>query len=427
VSDGPKVSSPVAVIALRARGLGKYFGPTVETDGAAKPREALRALLQMAGLSIATAAPDDVQRTVAAAGHVLRDVSFDVAAGSVVCIAGPSGSGKSVLLQILAGVLAPDAGAVEIYAPVTPLLSVGDNLNARLTARENIDASPQLEDAPAEDAAQYAADVLDFAELHGFEDAPLRTYSTGMVMRLSVALALCGRPSIVLIDDVLGVGDIGFQQKCIDRVHALKDAGCTLLLAFSDEALVRQLATRVITLAGGQIASDLPPHHWTTSRRSSAAQMTWRVSQSLPENAVMALRSVAVAAARDDADGGLDLTIAFEGLAGGIRCRPVVVVARGEAPLFRSVYPEFVTIERPGPVTFAMRVPTAMLPDGDYVVAVSAAVLTAGGVFALKSNETVALEIRRDAAGGPGGPGSGPLLEVDFPWEVERVAVASPA
>src|SRR5690242_16125428 len=123
--------------AIRVRGLGRYFGARAEMDGAVNPREAFRTLMRIAGVPV-RAGDEQSSVTFAVAGHVLRDVSFDVAWGTVVCLAGPSGSGKSVLLQLMAGVLQPPAGRIEFYGPVTSLLATGDNLDTRSTAIENL-------------------------------------------------------------------------------------------------------------------------------------------------------------------------------------------------------------------------------------------------------------------------------------------------
>ena len=392
--------------AIRVRGLGRYFGPRAEMDGAVNPREAFRTLMRIAGVPV-RADGDQARVTFAVAGHVLRDVSFDVHWGSVVCLAGPSGTGKSVLLQLLAGGLPPTTGRVEFFGPVTSLLAIGDNLDARSTAIENLRESPYVAGAAPEEAARYIDEVLDFAELRGFEHVSIRTYSTGMVLRLSVAMALCGRPSIVLVDDVLNVGDIGFQQKCLDRVLALKDLGCTLVLALSDETFIQRIATRVLTLGDGGILSDAPPLQGLIPQQGRAADVSWQVTRSLPEDAVMALRGVELAAGPGGQD-DLELRATFEPKVGGLRCRPLLNVAAvgGRSVLFRSLYPEYVALQGTAPLRFAVPIPVATLPNGDYTigfhivsidgVASDPPPVEGAGVFSLKATELVKLSIRRE-------------------------------
>jgi ABC-type polysaccharide/polyol phosphate transport system ATPase subunit len=404
--------------AIRIRGLGRYVGPALEMDGVNRPREAWRSLLRIAGIE-SNARGEGPQVTFAVEGHVLQDVSLDIERGSVVCLM-PPGDESAALLRILSGVSAPTSGRAEIYGPVTSLLDVGDNLDPRLTAHENILALPVLAGVAPGETARYVTEVLDFAELHDFEHVSIRTYSTGMVLRLSVALALCGRPSIVLIDDVLAVGDIGFQQKCIDRVHELKEAGCTLVLAFGDDAIVRQLATRVITLGGGRVIGDSAPGQLDAMPVRHAAAAEWHILRTLPENDVVALRSVSVEAGDGDGGAFLDLRASFEAKVAGLRCRPVVAVAGARAVLFRSVYPEFVAVNRPGPLDFTVRVPTDVLPNGVYAVGFHMASVDGHNVYAMKASDAVSLTIRRDDPP-TAGDGPNPQLHLSLPWEVERV------
>jgi len=413
------------VPAIRLSGIGRYFGPAIEMDGASRPHEAFRSLLRIAGMRVG-ASEDGPQVTVAVAGHVLRDITLDIARGSVVCLTGSPGAGKSVLIKVLGGVLEPTSGRAEFYGPVTALLSINNNLDMRATAYENIQASPHMVGASPEEADRYTAEVIAFAEIESFEHAALRTFSTGMVLRLSVALALCGHPSIVLIDDVLAVGDIGFQQKCLDRVRALKFEGCTLVLAFSDEALVRQLATRVITLASGQVVGDCAPEDWMPLReRSHADAVEWQVLSNLPEDDVVALRAVTVEAGRTSDGAVLHLSAVFEPKVDGLRCRPLVTVSGVgvRAVLFRSLFPEFVSVRGERPLRFSVQVPTHVLPNGDYTLGFHLVSLQGSSVYAMKASDAVKVTVKREApppvAGEPV-----PLLRPQVTWEVERLAEA---
>jgi hypothetical protein len=235
---------------------------------------------------------------------------------------------------------------------------------------------------------------------------------------------LCGAPSIVLIDNVLAVGDIGFQQRCLDRVLALRDAGSTLIVAFSDEAFVQRLATRVITLGSGRVVEDVPPLHWLTRRQhGSAADVTWEVLQSLPENELMALRSVGVGSGPD---GQLEVCAAFEPKVGALRCRPLLSVstAGGRATvLFRSLFPDYVQARGPEILRFSVPVPTAMLPNGDYTIGFHLVSEDGDRVRAMKANDAVKLSIRR-VADPVVETDRKPLLLPSFSWEVERLVEA---
>jgi ABC-type polysaccharide/polyol phosphate transport system ATPase subunit len=389
-------------------------------DGANRPREAWQALLRIAGLPVAPT-HQPVTATVAVRGHVLRGVSLDIEQGTVVCLAGSVDS-ASALLQILGTALVPTTGSVEIYAPVTAMLTTTGGLDLRATAVENIrDSKGFLAATPAE-AEVYAAEVIEFAGLQGFEHVPLRTYSTGMMLRLGVALALCGHPSIVLIDDVLTVADIGFQQKCIDRVRQLRERGCTVLLNLSDDTLIQQVATRVVTFDDGRVVGDTAP---ADARRllvrSGVADTEWRILQNLPADEVMAVRSLSLDAVRDDGTSYLDLTLMLEPKTIELRCRPSIFLTRGRTVIFRSLYPRSLMLDSRSVRRFTVRVPTDTLPSGDYAIGLSIMTEQGRKTFSLKALNAVALSIRR-AGEQDTVAASVPLLAMPMPWEIEALA-----
>lgn len=389
-------------------------------DGATRPREAWRTLFRIAGIPVRASDEDGTQNTRPIRGHVLRDVSTDIDHGTVLCLTGDS-EAASVLLQILAGVVSPTTGSAEIDGGVTSLLAVGDNFDTGRTADENIRNSKQFLEATSGEAERYAADVIEFAELQGFEHAPLRTYSTGMRMRLSVALALCGVRSIGLLDDVLGVGDIAFRQKCVDRLLELKEAGRTLVIALSDEALVRQVASRVVTLGNGRVLEDITPGGWMAARRTtSAANVEWQIGGNLPDGDAAALRSISVAARQDGEESCLDLALAFETKIESARCRPSIFLHKDRAILFRSLYPQYLDVDRSRRFTFTVSIPTHTLEMGEYAITVALTLLGGGIRYSLKAPRAVTLTIGRESAAGPGAPAA-MVLGSAFPWEIESL------
>jgi ABC-type polysaccharide/polyol phosphate transport system ATPase subunit len=411
-------------IAIRIQGLGRYFGVPLQMNGAVRPRESWHALMRIAGINLTLPAKPDGYKTVAPAGHVLRDISLDIERGSVTCLTGPSGSGKTVLLKILAGAMLPTAGRIQIHGTVASILENGDNINNRLTAHENILQSQTYRALTTEQGQRFAADVIDFAELEGFEHVPLRTYSTGMLMRLNVALTLCGPASIFLLDDVLAVGDIAFQQKVVDRLRALAAEGRTLVIALSEEALVQQLATRVVTLGHGHVVSDLPPRRLMANVLSTkSTEFECHVTRDLPEDELMALQTVAVE--RYDAPEGtyLDLTLGFEAKIGGVRCRPSVFLMQRKKIIMRSLCPEYIALPAPGRFVCVVRLPVDLLANGAYAITPDIHTFTDNEVYALKARDAVTLTVRRPTATAP--EKRPPLLHVAFPWEVEALALES--
>jgi ABC-type polysaccharide/polyol phosphate transport system ATPase subunit len=408
--------------AIRIRGLGCYFGPRLEMDGANHPREAWRTLLRLAGMDLPQSSDETTQRTSVVGGYGLRDVSLDIAAGSVVCLAGPAGAGKSVLLQILAGAMAPTSGRAEIFGSLSSLVGGGD-LDEQSSAEDNIRASAEFEATPVGDRAHFVAEVIDFAEIHGFQTAPLRTFSTGMRLRLSIALVLCSRSSILLLDAMMSVGDIAFQQKCVERVRELAEQGRTIVAVFDDDAVVQQLATRVVTMAGGRIVSDTSPASYARHVTSgAAADVSWEVTSDLPEDDAVVMRALTVDAARNGGSSSLDLTMAFEARLDGVRCRPSVVLNWGELRLFRTPAPQSLTLERGRRVTWTVRIPTDPLAAGAYTLMVNMQSEHGEAVYSMKAHEAVSLSVSRASGEArDANPRMAPLLTVQFPWEIETV------
>ena len=367
------------------------------------------------------AASDEIQRTVTVGGQVLQDICLEIETGSVVCLAGATGSGKSTLLKILAGVKAPTEGRIELLGSVSSLLGIADNLDARLTALENIETQRRFRRIADGEALTFGRAVIAFAGLEGFERVPVRTYSTGMTMRLSIALALHGNPSVVLIDDVLGVGDIAFQQQCVDRLHALKATGCTLVLAFSDEDLVRQLADRVITLSAGRIAGDGPPTQMFVGQHGfGATDVAWEITPHLPEDDVVALRSIAATERQAREEVYLDLSLRCETKAASVRCRPRVFVMHGKVVVFTSLHPSDLEVPVAGGVRFTVAIPVHLLRQGVYTITVGVVSVIDRVVHSLKAHDAVTLDVQRGFEA-PDGATSVPLLGSSLPWEIEAL------
>jgi lipopolysaccharide transport system ATP-binding protein len=189
----------------------------------------------------------------------LREVSFTVAAGHMVGVVGANGAGKSVLLRLIGGVGRPDEGSVQVHGRIGALLDLGGGGHPDLTGRENIFVSGVIAGLTRRQVAQRLTSIVAFAELQEFIDNPLRTYSTGMQMRLAFAIAAHTEPEILLIDEVLTVGDVVFQDKCLRRIAQFKAAGCTIFLVSHDATLIRQLCDEVLWLRSGRLIARGAP------------------------------------------------------------------------------------------------------------------------------------------------------------------------
>lgn len=188
--------------------------------------------------------------------NALAGVSFTVNDGETVAVIGRNGSGKSTLLGILSRVYRPTSGRVVINGKVSGLLELGAGFHPELTGIENIYLNGSILGMRRREIDKRLPEIIAFAELEQFIDAPLRTYSSGMVMRLGFSIAIQVDPDILLVDEVLAVGDESFQRKCYDKVREFQQSGKTILFVSHDLDAIRKVATRVIWLNSGVIRAD---------------------------------------------------------------------------------------------------------------------------------------------------------------------------
>jgi ABC-type polysaccharide/polyol phosphate transport system ATPase subunit len=185
--------------------------------------------------------------------HALRDISFDIHKGEFFGIVGQNGSGKSTLLKILASIYRADAGTIRMAGRLAPFIELGVGFNPELTARENCVINGVLMGLSKREARRRLHAVLDFAELGEFVDLKLKNYSSGMMVRLAFAVMVQADADIMLVDEVLAVGDVGFAQKCMDVFHDKRRAGKTILLVTHDMGTVRSLCDRAMFLRDGEL------------------------------------------------------------------------------------------------------------------------------------------------------------------------------
>jgi len=182
----------------------------------------------------------------------LKRVSFSVQRGESVAVVGSNGAGKSTLLGLVAGVLEPDTGVVTVNGPVAALLELGSGFHPSLTGRENVRLNAALLGLSRRQTAEAFERIVEFSGIREFIDEPLRTYSTGMTMRLAFSVAINRDPEVLLVDEVLAVGDAAFQAKCTEKINQFRNAGKTLLFV-SHSAMVRQLCDRALWLDHGEL------------------------------------------------------------------------------------------------------------------------------------------------------------------------------
>jgi lipopolysaccharide transport system ATP-binding protein len=186
----------------------------------------------------------------------LRGIDFTVAEGEALGIIGQNGAGKSTVLKLAAGLLRPNEGSVHVEGPLSALIEVGAGFHPDLTGRENIQLYGSVLGLSRKVLRERTDEIVDFAEIREFIDTPVKRYSSGMYMRLGFSVAVHVDPRVLLVDEVLAVGDLGFRQKCLRRVRDLKARGRTILFVSHRMSDVRGLCDRVLQVSGGKVVRE---------------------------------------------------------------------------------------------------------------------------------------------------------------------------
>jgi ABC-type polysaccharide/polyol phosphate transport system ATPase subunit len=226
-----------SVVKLRASNVGKRFQRVHE-----RPMLLREAFMLAAGRRRRV---DDL--------WAVRHVSFDLHGGETLGVLGANGSGKSTLLTLLAGTSFPSEGTVSTRGRISTWLSLGAGFHPDMTGEENIVAGAGLMGLPIDEARRLMPKIIDFAELGAVIDTQIRFYSTGMTARLGFAIAIHVSPEILIVDEVLAVGDLAFQEKCLAEVLRLRKEGVTIVLATQSPALVAAFCSRALWLEAGQV------------------------------------------------------------------------------------------------------------------------------------------------------------------------------
>ena len=203
--------------------------------------------------------------------QVLRGVSFEVTHGETVAVIGRNGAGKSTLLSLIARVYKPNSGSIEVAGRIAPLLELGAGFHPDLTGQENVFFNGVILGLTRKEISERLDQIIEFAELRTHIDAPVRTYSSGMLARLGFAVAVHVDADALLVDEVLAVGDIEFERKCYERIASFRAGGGSILFVSHDLEAVEKLADRVIWLKGGEIEMEGSPSDVLSAYRAAAA------------------------------------------------------------------------------------------------------------------------------------------------------------
>ena len=186
----------------------------------------------------------------------LRNITFRIPPGQTVGVVGSNGAGKSTLLSLVAGLCPPDEGTIAVHGRVAPLLQLGAGFHPDLTGSENLKLNAALLGLGAEETAEATSRIVEFADIGPFIDQPLRAYSSGMTLRLAFSIAIHVEPDILIIDEVLAVGDQAFQTKCMNKILEFKEQGKTLLFVSHSTGAVQKLCERALWLDHGELLMD---------------------------------------------------------------------------------------------------------------------------------------------------------------------------
>ncbi|PXV87281.1 teichoic acid transport system ATP-binding protein [Lachnotalea glycerini] len=192
--------------------------------------------------------------------YALNDISFDVEQGETVGIVGTNGSGKSTILKIITGVLTPTQGSVEIKGKISALLELGAGFNMEYTGIENIYLNGTMMGFTKKEMEEKLKDILDFADIGDFVYQPVKTYSSGMLVRLAFATAINVEPEILIVDEALSVGDVFFQAKCFNKINEIKQKGTTILLVTHDMSSIIKYCDKAILLNRGNFVEEGKPN-----------------------------------------------------------------------------------------------------------------------------------------------------------------------
>jgi ABC-type polysaccharide/polyol phosphate transport system ATPase subunit len=190
--------------------------------------------------------------------EAVKHVSFQILRGTTVGIIGRNGSGKSTILKIIAGVYPPTSGRISVQGSVAPLIELGAGFHHELTGRENILINGLLLGLTKRQIQEREERIIDFAEIGEFIDSPVKQYSSGMYMRLAFSVATEVDPDILLIDEILAVGDASFREKCYERLRSFRDRGKTIVLVSHDVSMIKLFCDRVLLINKGELIEDGP-------------------------------------------------------------------------------------------------------------------------------------------------------------------------
>lgn len=320
--------------------------------------------------------------------QALNGVTFDVTHGEVVGIIGRNGAGKSTLLKILSRITEPSAGFIEIEGRVGSLLEVGTGFHPELTGGENIFLNGAILGMSRAEIEQKFAEIVAFAEIDKFIETPVKHYSSGMHVRLAFAVAAHLEPEIMLVDEVLAVGDAEFQHKCLGKMGSVAQSGRTILFVSHNMAAINRLCSRALWIDSGRIIADGSPSEIVSKYLASGSTLSgeriWENGFSNPGIAQFALDSIRVTNGAGESTGQLDahkpfhVELRYRVLDRLPSCRVGVIVRTADGTTVFDAYDSddmrYATSRQPGTYTSRCTIPGKLLSPARYFISVNAGV-----------------------------------------------------
>jgi lipopolysaccharide transport system ATP-binding protein len=364
----------------------------------------------------------------------LQNVTFNVPRGTILGVIGPNGAGKTTLLKVLSRVTPPTTGRVVGHGRVIPLLALGSGFQPDMSGRENILLNAALYGISASEVEARIDDIIDFAGIDQFMDVPVKKYSSGMYLRLAFSVAINMDPDILLADEVLAVGDLEFQEKCLERVQQAGRSGMTVLFVSHDMTAITRLCDQVLWLNAGEIIKLGDPGDVVAEYQNSAWALT---ASKLPgHTGVSALNEILSVTLRS-ADGRqigavhatqeCRLRILHRFTKPGYYGRYTIHVRAKGVVAFRSRCPDDILIERAGIYAAEVRIPAGLLADTIYTVDVNVVAFRDEEYVPVVVHNALSFQVfdpaskQRDALGG--------VVAPRLSWELrpERIEAETPA
>ncbi|HEX8352349.1 MAG TPA: ABC transporter ATP-binding protein [Pyrinomonadaceae bacterium] len=374
-------------------------------------------------------------------GNTLRaldGVSLEVRRGEILGIVGRNGAGKSTLLKILSRITRPSAGAVEIYGRVGSLLEVGTGFHPDLTGRENIFLNGAILGMRKVEIESKFDEIVAFSELERFVETPVKFYSSGMYVRLAFSVAAHLEPEILIMDEVLAVGDMAFQQKCLDKMKEVRRQGRTIFFVSHNLPAVTRLCKRAVLLEAGRLVAEGPPHdvvnRYLSGSWKAGGERVW--GEDAPGNGVVRLRAARVLDERGETAAAVDVRrpfrveLTYDVLEGGHALTPVFEFFNDEGTEVFTTHDtgaEWRRRARPaGRYASAVNVPGNLLAEGTLIAHVSIMSHFPSTILHARAKNAVAFQVLDEPGGVSArgdyiGPMPGvvrPLLEWDTRAEV---------